>query len=358
MNTATIEQECSSFIHDDTVDRLKLYNENLYLVSHIAFPFYNSGKGNYEDLLVVGEMALWSVTKDYDPIRYPNIQFSTYAVPRIRGAMLHEMRDHGDTIRKRDDNPSICFSYDQYEITLDKNFEELEYDDYVPMELFYKAVPKEHHRGLDWFLELVLDDLSIQSIADESERSTSIVKKYINTAKYYLRESKEVREWAEVSEEPKNELDIDILQNDINLFWGFLKKVESQYKKQFKPEELFSIYWAGHAKSDKEIAQMLCCAYGTVRMYINDSRKKLGVPIRFEGFKKIFGKSEYIPDNYKYNLTLREIDILRETVDKTHEEIGEQFGITARTVIFHLRNVYDKTGVRGKRGSYLAVFGE
>ncbi|MCP4633564.1 MAG: FliA/WhiG family RNA polymerase sigma factor [candidate division Zixibacteria bacterium] len=77
---------------DNPVLRQKLLNEYLTLVRNVAgrmamgFPNYV----DVDDLISTGVIGLVEAAKNYDPDR--GVKFETFAVPRIRGAILDELR--------------------------------------------------------------------------------------------------------------------------------------------------------------------------------------------------------------------------------------------------------------------------
>jgi RNA polymerase sigma-B factor len=65
------------------------------LARRLAHRFEESAER--DDLEQVARLALWEAAQRYDPAR--GCQFSTFAVPTIRGALLHYLRDQAPTIR-------------------------------------------------------------------------------------------------------------------------------------------------------------------------------------------------------------------------------------------------------------------
>lgn len=76
---------------DDPV-RNALLEENLNLVYHVARKMGHKGSGEieFEELVSAGTMGLMDAIDKFEPER--GLAFSTFAVPRIRGAILDELR--------------------------------------------------------------------------------------------------------------------------------------------------------------------------------------------------------------------------------------------------------------------------
>jgi len=73
-------------------DRDQLLEENLNLVYHVARRMSKGGYGEveFEELVSAGTMGLIEAIEKFDDSR--GLAFSTFAVPRIRGAILDELR--------------------------------------------------------------------------------------------------------------------------------------------------------------------------------------------------------------------------------------------------------------------------
>ena len=73
-------------------ERDALLDEHLNLVYHVARRMTRSGGGEveFEELVSAGTMGLIEAIEKFDPSR--GLAFSTFAVPRIRGAILDELR--------------------------------------------------------------------------------------------------------------------------------------------------------------------------------------------------------------------------------------------------------------------------
>ena len=50
------------------------------------------GKSDYDDLLQEARIGLWKAERDYNPAK--GTKFSSYAITRMRGEILHYLRDH------------------------------------------------------------------------------------------------------------------------------------------------------------------------------------------------------------------------------------------------------------------------
>lgn len=72
--------------------RNALLEENLNLVYHVARKMGHKGSGEieFEELVSAGTMGLMDAIDKFEPER--GLAFSTFAVPRIRGAILDELR--------------------------------------------------------------------------------------------------------------------------------------------------------------------------------------------------------------------------------------------------------------------------
>ena len=76
----------------DAETRDVLLQENLNLVYHVARKMGHKGSGEieFEELVSAGTMGLIDAIEKFEPER--GLAFSTFAVPRIRGAILDELR--------------------------------------------------------------------------------------------------------------------------------------------------------------------------------------------------------------------------------------------------------------------------
>src|SRR6476660_9378300 len=85
-----------AFAKGDPAARDALLNENLSLVHHVARQLERklSNELDHDELVSAGTLGLMAAMNAFDPER--GLAFSTFAVPRIRGAILDELRrqDH------------------------------------------------------------------------------------------------------------------------------------------------------------------------------------------------------------------------------------------------------------------------
>jgi len=85
-----------AFAKGDMAARDALLTENLSLVHHVARQLERklSNELDHDELVSAGTLGLMSAMNAFDPDR--GLAFSTFAVPRIRGAILDELRrqDH------------------------------------------------------------------------------------------------------------------------------------------------------------------------------------------------------------------------------------------------------------------------
>jgi RNA polymerase sigma factor FliA len=86
----------AQFSAGDLDARNALLTENLSLVHHVARGLARglAGEADYDELVSAGTIGLINALQSFDAAR--GLAFSTYAVPRIRGAILDELRrqDH------------------------------------------------------------------------------------------------------------------------------------------------------------------------------------------------------------------------------------------------------------------------
>lgn len=73
-------------------NRNRVVTENLGLVKKVARRFVQNSRETYEDLYAVGCVGLIKAVERFD--LSTGHQFSSYAVARIRGEMMHYVRDH------------------------------------------------------------------------------------------------------------------------------------------------------------------------------------------------------------------------------------------------------------------------
>lgn len=94
MNTATLWEAYQQ--QGDAAAREQLLSQNLRLVHHVARQLARTLRGNveFDDLVSAGAMGLVNAIDSFDPSR--GLAFSTFAAPRIRGAILDDLRrwDH------------------------------------------------------------------------------------------------------------------------------------------------------------------------------------------------------------------------------------------------------------------------
>lgn len=85
-----------AFASGDPMAREKLLTENLNLVHHVARQLSKAlaAQADFDELVSCGTIGLMNALEAFDPAR--GLAFSTFAVPRIRGAILDELRrqDH------------------------------------------------------------------------------------------------------------------------------------------------------------------------------------------------------------------------------------------------------------------------
>jgi len=94
MNTATLWEEYRE--HGDQTARERLLSHHLRLVHHVARRVASALRGDveFDDLVSAGTIGLVNAIENFDPAR--GLAFSTFAAPRIRGAILDDLRrwDH------------------------------------------------------------------------------------------------------------------------------------------------------------------------------------------------------------------------------------------------------------------------
>ncbi len=85
-----------AFASGDPMAREKLLTENLNLVHHVARQLSKAlaAPADFDELVSCGTIGLMNALEAFEPAR--GLAFSTFAVPRIRGAILDELRrqDH------------------------------------------------------------------------------------------------------------------------------------------------------------------------------------------------------------------------------------------------------------------------
>lgn len=85
-----------AFALGDAMAREKLLTENLNLVHHVARQLSKAlaAPADFDELVSCGTIGLMNALEAFEPAR--GLAFSTFAVPRIRGAILDELRrqDH------------------------------------------------------------------------------------------------------------------------------------------------------------------------------------------------------------------------------------------------------------------------
>lgn len=77
--------------------RNQLVEENKNLAREIAHRFLDQCNETYEDLEQLAMIGLMRAIENFDPTQ--NNAFSSFAVPHIRGEILHHLRKHGTTVK-------------------------------------------------------------------------------------------------------------------------------------------------------------------------------------------------------------------------------------------------------------------
>jgi RNA polymerase sigma factor for flagellar operon FliA len=88
-------------VADDSAAREALLVQHLRLVHHVARRYYRRNDGGlaYDELVSAGTLGLMSALASFDAGR--RLAFSTHAIPRIRGAILDELRRFDGRSRTR-----------------------------------------------------------------------------------------------------------------------------------------------------------------------------------------------------------------------------------------------------------------
>ena len=91
-----IENLWGAYANGDLLARERLLTENLSLVHHVARQLSRAlaAPADFDELVSCGTIGLMNALEAFEPTR--GLAFSTFAVPRIRGAILDELRrqDH------------------------------------------------------------------------------------------------------------------------------------------------------------------------------------------------------------------------------------------------------------------------
>ena len=102
MATQTLSYRCMEFLqdyyrHPSLKLRNKLVELNIGLVRKVAHQICQKCAEPYEDLEQIGYLGLIRAIERFDPLQ--GSAFSSFAIPYIRGEMLHYLRDRGSMMR-------------------------------------------------------------------------------------------------------------------------------------------------------------------------------------------------------------------------------------------------------------------
>lgn len=183
---------------DDLSERIRLFEENKSYVPGIVSG-YCSGRMD-PNLLQVGLIGCWEATGRYDPSR--GVKFRTYMRTSVIGAIKHEFRDRGRMIR-----------IPAYKQEKDREFEvpcELvdswdgreppapPMEDPLPTDILRAVVPPDLHQALEWLLLHALQGLTWTEIAEQYGRTRGSVDHSVRQVRRILRNSPDVRDWADI----------------------------------------------------------------------------------------------------------------------------------------------------------------
>jgi len=158
-----------------------------------------------EDLLVVGEMALWVATEGYDAAR--GAKFSTYAWRTITGMAQKELRDRSRMVRipaaKAATDPE---RYEVSVVSLDDGYVEFPYETDFTIELTYdmlfSAIPEAQHDGLRYALRHYVEGYTIQELAEAAGKQPASVKRLMVQALDSLKRNPTIQDWAGIYPPP------------------------------------------------------------------------------------------------------------------------------------------------------------
>ena len=102
MATQTLSYRCMELLqnyhrHPSLKLRNKLVELNIGLVRKVAHQICRKCAEPYEDLEQIGYLGLIRAIERFDPLQ--GAAFSSFAIPYIRGEMLHYLRDKGSMMR-------------------------------------------------------------------------------------------------------------------------------------------------------------------------------------------------------------------------------------------------------------------
>lgn len=81
----------------DTRQRNEIAIDYYNLVRSVAYGMLEESSVPYEDLEQIGMMGCLKAVERFDPTK--GVDFSSFAVPYIRGAIMHYLRDNGSTVK-------------------------------------------------------------------------------------------------------------------------------------------------------------------------------------------------------------------------------------------------------------------
>lgn len=156
-------------------------SEHLGLVKHVVKQIYNSNKAKYagvtfDDCVSMGVIGLSLAASRFDPIR--GVKFSTFAVPYIKGEILHQVRQYRWPSHR--DRPVPALSWQEkyekfYEINTQK----------IDLSLAIDKLPVTHQR----IIKLYLEDLNYKEIGQVLNIPASTVKRRFDKALKLLKEN-------------------------------------------------------------------------------------------------------------------------------------------------------------------------
>lgn len=154
-----------------------------------------------DDLLIIGELALWKSVEKYDHTSFNEKQFIAYARANILGACKHELRDYGKMIKipayinaANPDFHVVVESFDQSEELMDKL---IGYDNNqcLPTDWIKQLLPTSHKPYIVWYIEHTVNDISIEDVSKCIGKSRRVVQRKFDQIKQILITSPQFAEW-------------------------------------------------------------------------------------------------------------------------------------------------------------------